>query len=86
MAASNESNCNYLSVDNKTLTPRFSVKTTETLNEGIEYLNDHGYAIISDVLSEDEINHNKELLWQFFENIPGCKIRRNDPSTWSSYW
>jgi len=48
-----------------TPTPRFSVKNDETLGAGIAYLNEHGYAIISDVIDQDEINVNKNLLWKF---------------------
>jgi hypothetical protein len=73
-------------IDHTTVTPRYSVTNNESLNDGINYLNEHGYAVFSDVLSEDEINFNKELLWKFLENIPNCDIRRDDPSTWSNNW
>ncbi|CAF4084424.1 unnamed protein product, partial [Adineta steineri] len=46
-------------IDYTALTPRYSVTNNESLNEGISYLNDHGYAVFSDVLSQDEINFNK---------------------------
>ncbi|CAF3499146.1 unnamed protein product [Rotaria sp. Silwood2] len=75
-----------LRIDHTTLTPRYSITNNESLNEGIAYLNKHGYAIFRDVLSQDEINTNKDLLSRFFETIPRCNIRRNDPSTWSSFW
>ncbi|CAF3425921.1 unnamed protein product [Rotaria socialis] len=87
MAAScTYSKCNFLRIDHTTLTPRFSIDDNESFNNGIAYLNNHGYAIFRDVLSQDEINTNIDLLWQFFENIPGCRIQRRDPSTWSNYW
>ncbi|CAF3767283.1 unnamed protein product [Rotaria magnacalcarata] len=87
MAAScTYSNCNYLHIDRAALTPRFSIVDNESLNDGIAYLNNHGYAVFSDVLSQDEISTNIDSLWQFFENIPGCRIQRRDPSTWSNYW
>ncbi|CAF1361531.1 unnamed protein product [Adineta steineri] len=73
-------------IDYTALTPRYSVTNNESLNEGISYLNDHGYAVFSDVLSQDEINFNKDLLWKFLENIPDFNIRRDDPSTWSNRW
>ncbi|CAF4280921.1 unnamed protein product, partial [Rotaria magnacalcarata] len=86
MAAScTYSNCNYLHIDRAALTPRFSIVDNESLNDGIAYLNNHGYAVFSDVLSQDEISTNIDSLWQFFENIPGCRIQRRDPSTWSNY-
>jgi hypothetical protein len=73
-------------IDHTTLTPRYSVTNNESLNDGINYLNEHGYAVFSDVLPEDEINFNKDLLWKFLETIPGCHFRRDDPSTWSDHW
>ncbi|CAF1076364.1 unnamed protein product [Rotaria sordida] len=86
MATSYSSDKNSIRIDHTTLTPRYSITNEESLNEGINYLNEHGYAVFSDVLSQDEININKDLLWKFFETIPGCNIRRDDPSTWSTYW
>jgi hypothetical protein len=77
---------NGMRIDHTTLTPRYSVANNESFNEGITYLNEHGYAVFSDVLSQDEINTKKDLLWNFFENIPGHTIRRDDPETWSNYW
>lgn len=77
---------NELRIDYTTITPRFSITNNDTLNDGINYLNEHGYAIFSDVMPQDEINTNKDLLWNFLENIPGRHIRRNDPTTWSNNW
>ncbi|UJR09465.1 hypothetical protein I4U23_013703 [Adineta vaga] len=73
-------------IDHTTLTPRFSVTNESSLTDGITYLTEHGYAVFSDVLSTDEVNNGKELLWQFLENIPGYAIRRDNPSSWSSSW
>ncbi len=73
-------------IDYTTLTPRFSVTNNDSLNDGITHLNEHGYAIFSDVMHEEEINVNKELLWRFLENIPGYRIQRHDPRTWSKNW
>jgi hypothetical protein len=66
--------------------PRFSVTNDETLNAGLAYLNEHGYAVISDIMNQDEININKDLLWKFLENFPDSTIRRDDPETWSNQW
>jgi ectoine hydroxylase-related dioxygenase (phytanoyl-CoA dioxygenase family) len=77
---------NQIRIDYTTLTPRFTVTNTDSINNGITYLNEHGYAIFSDIMHEDEININKELLWNFLENIPGRHIQRNDPTTWSNNW
>ncbi|CAF3629932.1 unnamed protein product [Rotaria socialis] len=77
---------NQIRIDYTTLTPRFSVTNNESLNDGIVHLNEHGYAIFSDVMLQNEININKDLLWNFFENIPGYHIQRHDPTTWSKNW
>jgi hypothetical protein len=45
-----------------TATPRFSVTSDNILNDGINYLNEKGYAIISDVMNQDKMNVNKDLL------------------------
>jgi hypothetical protein len=73
-------------IDYRTPTPRFSVKNDETLIAGLTYLNEHGYVVISDVIDQDEINVNKNLLWEFLENIPNNAIRRDDPESWSNEW
>jgi len=73
-------------IDFTTPTPRFSVTNDDTLKDGIAYLNEHGYAVISDIMDQDEINVNKELLWKFFENVSNNTIQRNDPETWSNGW
>jgi hypothetical protein len=77
---------NEIRIDYTILTPRFTVTNNDSLNDGIIHLNEHGYAIFSDVMHQDEINNNKELLWNFLENIPGRHIQRNDPTTWSNNW
>lgn len=77
---------NGIRIDHTTITPRYSVTNNESLAAGINYLNDHGYAVFSDVLAEDEVNYNKDLLWGFLENIPNRNIKRHDPSTWSNSW
>ncbi|CAF1081252.1 unnamed protein product [Adineta steineri] len=90
MTESNEINYsldkNDIQIDYTTLTPRFSVTNTDSLNDGITHLNEHGYAIFSDIMLPNEININKELLWNFLENIPGRHIQRNDSTTWSNNW
>lgn len=73
-------------IDHTTVSPRYSVVNDDSLNAGINYLNEHGYAVFSDVLTNEEVELNKSLLWEFFENIPGRQLRRNDPSTWSNHW
>lgn len=74
------------SIDYTTPTPRFSVKDDQALEAGLAYLDEHGYAVISDVIDGDEIAFNKNLLWKFLESYPNSKIRRDDPETWANEW
>jgi ABC-type Fe3+-citrate transport system substrate-binding protein len=87
MTESNKASDNIsTSIDYTTPTPRFSVTNENTLNDGITYLNEHGYVVISDIMNQDEINFNKDLLWKFLENISNNTIQRNDPETWTNEW
>ncbi|CAF3776424.1 unnamed protein product [Rotaria socialis] len=73
-------------IDYTTTSPRFSVTNNKELDEGLAYLNEHGYVVISDVMSQDKVNMNKELLWKFIENVSNGTIKRDDPETWSNQW
>ncbi|CAF1346261.1 unnamed protein product [Rotaria socialis] len=72
-------------IDYTTTSPRFSVTDNKQLDEGFTYLNAHGYVVISDVMSQDEVNMNKELLWKFIESVSNSTIKRDDPETWPSF-
>jgi hypothetical protein len=87
MSESNQtSDMNSAQIDFTTPTPRFSVTNEDTLNDGIAYLNENGYVVISDIMNQDEINGNKELLWKFLEKVSNNTIQRGDPETWSNQW
>ena len=74
-------------VDFETISPRFSVHNTEELQQGIEHLNEHGYAVFSDILTNDEVNRSVDLLWKHLESLKlSCHIRRKDPQTWDQNW
>ncbi len=74
-------------VDYEVNSPRFSVQNIEECQQGVEYLNEHGYAIFSNVLSNEEVDTGVDLLWKFFENLKKpYHIRRNDPQTWDDAW
>lgn len=76
-----------VNVDYQISSPRFSVKNIEEIQQGVEHLNDRGYAIFSDVLTNDEINNSIDLLWKHLENLPSpYRIRRDEPETWNKMW
>ena len=74
-------------VDYQSLSPRFSVQKIEEIQQGIEHLNERGYAVFSDILNNDQINHSIELFWRYLEGLkPPFSIRRDDPTTWNEHW
>lgn len=87
MDRSNQTGDNIrVAIDYTTPAPRFSVTNDSTLNDAVAYLNQNGYVVISDIMNEDEINANKDLLWNFLENVSNHTIQRHDPETWSNQW
>ncbi|CAF1458425.1 unnamed protein product, partial [Didymodactylos carnosus] len=55
--------------------------------QGIEYLNENGYAVFADVLAPDEITANIDLFWEYLENLPApYHIRRDESQTWDAAW
>lgn len=69
------------------ISSRFSVQNMEEIQQGVEHLNEYGYAIFSNVLSNDEATHSIDLLWKFLENLKTpYYIRRDDPQTWDKRW
>ena len=73
-------------IDHQTVTPRYSVIDEQSLDAGIEYLTNHGYAVFSNVMSDEEVTAHRNRLWNFLQNIPGQSIRRDQPDTWYSNW
>jgi hypothetical protein len=84
--STSNSNKNSAQIDYTTPTARYSVKNEDTLNDGLAYLNENGYVVISDVMNEDEINVSKELLWKFLKDVSNGTIQRDQPETWSDHW
>jgi len=72
------------------------------LHAGKAYLEQHGYAVFTNVLSKEEIEKAEELFWDYIEGIPermgmdlkalqeylqGGWPRRGEPSTWDTkFW
>lgn len=74
-------------VDYQLISPRFSVGKIDELQQGVEHLNERGYAVFSDILSQDQISHGTDLFWQHLEGLKRpFSIRRNDPTTWNEQW
>jgi len=54
--------------------------------EGYKFLEQHGYAVFKDVLTQEEIEKSRGLAWDFLENFSGSTIKREDPSSWDTNW
>jgi hypothetical protein len=66
---------------------RFSVQNVEELQQGIEHLNNRGYAVFSDILTSEEVKNGVDLLWKHLENLKKpTRIRRDLPDTWDKDW
>ncbi|CAF4299343.1 unnamed protein product [Rotaria sp. Silwood2] len=87
MSESKLKTINDVPVDYDVISPRFSIHNIEELQQGIENLNEHGYAIFSNILTNDEINHSVNLLWKYLEGLQHpYHIQRNNPETWNEPW
>jgi hypothetical protein len=60
-----------------TRVPRFAPGSAE----GMAYLDEHGYAVIANPLTEKEAAHALDLTWDYLEQL-GTGVDRNDVSTW----
>lgn len=58
---------------------------TESADEAMQYLNEHGYVVLANVLDAAQVLRARELLWDWLENESGQPISRTDPSTWHSW-
>ena len=79
---------NDIEIDYDTESPRFSAANLDEIRKGIEHLDEHGYAVFSDVLSEAETTRAIDLFWTHLEeNLERpSEIRRTDPQTWNRQW
>ncbi|CAF0804749.1 unnamed protein product [Didymodactylos carnosus] len=77
---------NGLPIDYTSNIPRFSVESSAELEDGVTYLNENGYVVFKDVLSNDEVNSNIDLFWKHLEKLPRPYfIRRNNFETWNNW-
>jgi hypothetical protein len=66
--------------------PLFDVNNETALTRAKSYLEKNGYAVYTNVISPEQIEHAKGLLWDWLEGL-GTGISREDPETWgNSQW
>lgn len=76
-----------MSVDYQFESPRFSVENIDEIQQGVEYFNEYGYAVFSNILTNDQVNISIDLFWKHLENLKKpFAIQRNDPKTWNVEW
>eukprot|EP00558_Chaetoceros_sp_UNC1202_P008450 CAMPEP_0197238956 /NCGR_PEP_ID=MMETSP1429-20130617/5455_1 /TAXON_ID=49237 /ORGANISM="Chaetoceros sp., Strain UNC1202" /LENGTH=439 /DNA_ID=CAMNT_0042698247 /DNA_START=3 /DNA_END=1322 /DNA_ORIENTATION=+ len=67
---------------------RFDIHSEKNLF--LKYLDTHGYAVVASVASSTEVEHAKDIFWQFLEGSDrGNKdhlydVHRGDPTTWEA--
>jgi len=49
----------------------------------LQHLREHGYVVVKNVVSPEEVDTAKSLVWKWLENL-GSGIRRDDVSTWGN--
>ena len=49
----------------------------------LPYLHEHGYVVLKDILSPEDVDETKNLIWQDIEGA--YSLSREDPSTWSKW-
>jgi ectoine hydroxylase-related dioxygenase (phytanoyl-CoA dioxygenase family) len=62
--------------------PRFDIDDGDWL----AHLKEHGYCILSGVADAESVEHARNLIWDFLENVPDAQAKREDPSTWEDRW
>ena len=60
--------------------PRFSLDTVRGQGEAMAYLQEEGYVVVKDILTQDECDEALELMWKEIEQ--DGDISRADPGTW----
>jgi len=62
--------------------PRFTLDGDK--KDFLNYLEEHGYAVVANAAKKEDIEKAQSLLWDFLEALPGTKVRRSDVTTWDN--
>jgi hypothetical protein len=60
---------------------RFDISETA---DWMAHLDEHGYCVIAQVADAEAVEKAKSLMWDFLENAPGSKVKRDDSLTWGT--
>lgn len=67
---------------------RFDINDPAQANKMLEFLDLHGYVVIANVASTQEVSDAKDNFWKFWEantDFDGRGIKRNDCRTWNKW-
>jgi hypothetical protein len=67
------------SIDFEHPPPRFDVRNTQALANGVSYLQDHGYVVFRNVADAAQVQHSISLFWKFMNRFGAYP---STPSTW----
>ena len=69
------------SIDFNRPPPRFNVNNSTTLQQGVRYLEQHGYVVFSNVANSKQVQQSKALFWKFMQRFNAFK---DQPLTWDN--
>lgn len=61
--------------------PRFGIED----EEGLQYLEEHGYVVFKDILTPEQVEQGRSLAWDFLEGLENAGVKRDDPNTWGGF-
>jgi len=66
--------------------PRFDVSQASEKEEFLNYLDEHGFAVVKSVADVEQVAAATNTFWDFCESIPGTRFRRDDPNSCEFMW
>lgn len=66
--------------------PFLTEKFVDKVREAVANLEEHGYAVIPDILDEDECSTGWDMMWDFIERATNNRVDRDDSTTWRKEW
>eukprot|EP01129_Flabellula_baltica_P003787 TRINITY_DN13517_c0_g1_i1.p1 TRINITY_DN13517_c0_g1~~TRINITY_DN13517_c0_g1_i1.p1 ORF type:complete len:339 (+),score=105.34 TRINITY_DN13517_c0_g1_i1:55-1071(+) len=56
--------------------------TPDQVEEYVAHFNEHGFVVVDNVLSEEQLEKSKEEIWEYITEKSEGKFLREDPTTW----
>ena len=81
-----EESVGKVEADDDDLSSSLSKEFVDSVEKAAEDLEEVGYAIIPDVLHDDDCKRIWDFMWQFIEETTQGRVDRNKPETWRREW